>query len=84
MIPTTDGLVKINIPSASTQDLASNDNVAAPEISRTYDITPPTLTLTSPTLNPTTANPIPMTAQFSEPVLGFDISDIVITNGTAT
>ncbi|MGH2455416.1 MAG: OmpL47-type beta-barrel domain-containing protein [Candidatus Limnocylindria bacterium] len=48
----------------------------------TFDATQPTVTLTSALPNPTNTSPIPVTAQFSETVTGFDASDISATNAT--
>ncbi|MGV3640173.1 MAG: Ig-like domain-containing protein, partial [Adhaeribacter sp.] len=47
------------------------------------DQTLPTITITTSAAMPTNFNPIPVTVTFSEPVTGFDISDIVVTGGTA-
>ncbi len=48
------------------------------------DITPPTLTITAnPSANPTNASSITYTFSFSEPVTGFDESDITVSNGMA-
>lgn len=42
----------------------------------------PTVVINSTASSPTNANPIPITITFSESVMGFDSSDIIITNGT--
>ncbi len=46
------------------------------------DTTAPTVTLTSATADPTSVSPIPVTATFSEKVLGFGEDDIVPGNAT--
>jgi len=42
----------------------------------------PSVVISSIENSPTNANPIPITITFSESVLGFDSSDIIVTNGT--
>jgi hypothetical protein len=56
----------------------------APATNETYtvDNTAPTVTLTSTAPNPITAAPFSVTAQFSEGVTGFDLSDVTVTNAT--
>lgn len=44
------------------------------------DITPPTLLLSSATLDPTATSPVVVTALFDEAVVGFDFSDVQTTN----
>jgi hypothetical protein len=80
--PTADGAVTVNIAGSTAQDIAWNNNIAAIQLSRTYDTTPPTVTLTSPAAFVTNASPIVVTAQFSEWVTWFDIWDITAGSGT--
>ncbi len=47
------------------------------------DTTPPTVTITSTSTDPTNTSPIAVTITFSETVTGFVIGDIGVTNGTA-
>ncbi|MDK2971566.1 MAG: hypothetical protein PWP23_1321 [Candidatus Sumerlaeota bacterium] len=56
----------------------SNAAIAAISV----DTTAPTVSLATTAPNPTATSPIPFTADFDEPVIGFDVSDIVVTNGT--
>ena len=67
-----------NVGAASDFGLARYDTQAGP------DITAPTITITSTTTDPTNVSPIPVTFTFSESVTGFDVSDILILNGTAS
>ena len=46
------------------------------------DTTDPDVTISSTELNPTAANPIPITFTFTEEVVGFDLADITVSNGT--
>ncbi|MEQ8240952.1 MAG: LamG-like jellyroll fold domain-containing protein [Cyclobacteriaceae bacterium] len=49
------------------------------------DVTPPTLTITTTETGGTTSlSPFPVTITFDESVTGFDVSDLSVTNGTAT
>lgn len=48
------------------------------------DTAAPTVTITSATSTTTNANPIAVSIEFSETVVGFDVSDLTIGNGTAT
>jgi uncharacterized repeat protein (TIGR02543 family) len=81
--PAADGAVTVNIPAGAVHDYAGNDNIAATQFSRTCDITSPKVVISSTASEPTNTSPIPMTITFSEPITGFEISDITVTNGTA-
>ncbi|MFT4924681.1 MAG: hypothetical protein ACI8WB_000764 [Phenylobacterium sp.] len=78
--PTTDGLVTLDVVADSATDSATNGNIAATQHAVTYDATNPTVTISSPSLS---ANaPYTATIVFNELTTGFDVTDIVITNGT--
>ena len=66
--------------SITATDALSNSDVET--ISFTVDITAPTVLLSTTASNPTNISPIPVTVTFSEPVTGFDSSDISVSNGT--
>ncbi|MEG4037710.1 Ig-like domain-containing protein, partial [Microcoleus sp. S36b_A4] len=79
--PTATGNVTVDIPAATATDTVGNNNTAATQLTRTADITAPTVTLTS--TSPTTTNaPFLVTATFSESVTGFIASDVNLTNST--
>jgi hypothetical protein len=79
--PNADGPVTVDVPAARATDIAGNNNTAATQLTRTADITAPTVTLTS--TSPTTTNaPFLVTATFSESVTGFIASDVNLTNST--
>ena len=81
--PNADGTVTVDVPAAKANDTATNNNTAATQLTRTADITPPTVALTS--ASPTTINaPFLVTATFSENVTGFSNSGINVTNGTVS
>jgi LPXTG-site transpeptidase (sortase) family protein len=83
---TNDSTVIASILAGGAQDTAGNDNLASTSSDNivTYDATAPTVTveqaLGQP--DPTNASPILFTVTFSEPVTGFDATDIALT-GTA-
>ncbi len=77
----------INVVIPPIRDLAGNALSGLPYTGgQAYDIdkTAPTVTLTSPAPDPTDASPIPVTAQFSETVTGFNASDILPGNGAVS
>ena len=79
--PNASGAVTVNVPAATATDIAGNNNTAATQLTRTADITAPTVALTS--ASPTTTNtPFSVTATFSESVTGFIASDVNLTNST--
>ena len=82
LTPSTPGLVTADIAADMAQDSIGNGNSAATQFSRTFDNDAPTVTITSSAPDPTNTSPISATAQFSEDVSGFDISDIVAGNAT--
>ncbi|GAP39977.1 choice-of-anchor D domain-containing protein [Flexilinea flocculi] len=58
-------------------DTAGNVDPSPAEINWTIDTTAPTVLISSTESDPTNVNPIPITVQFSEPVTGFEESDIM-------
>ena len=81
--PTANGPVTVDIAAGAALDAAGNGNSAAVQLSRNYDNTAPTVTISSTAADPTNVSPIPVTVTFSEAVTGFTAGDIVIGNGTA-
>ncbi len=82
--PTGDGLVTIDAAAGVAHDAAGNGNSVASQLTRTYDHTGPTVSISSSTPNPTNTSPIPVTITFKEAVTGFEIGDITVSNGTAS
>ncbi|UXR63246.1 Ig-like domain-containing protein [Bdellovibrio bacteriovorus] len=80
--PTAQGVFSVSIAAGVAADTAGNPNLAAPAFTRTFDSVKPTLTLASATSASTNAATIPVTATFSESVINFAASDVVVTNGT--
>ncbi|WP_415839281.1 beta strand repeat-containing protein, partial [Nocardioides zeicaulis] len=79
--PATDGTVTVDLPAGSATDAATNTNTAAAQLTRTADLTRPSVTLSAPA-GPSNG-PFTVTATFSEAVTGLDASDFAIGNGTA-
>jgi hypothetical protein len=80
--PAEDGVVSIDVPADVAQDSAGNNN-AASQYSVTYDATVPTLVISSDTSNPTNSS-FTTTLTFSEAVTDFVLTDIIVTNGSAS
>ncbi|MGV3505526.1 MAG: Ig-like domain-containing protein, partial [Adhaeribacter sp.] len=74
--------IKVDVAANVALDVATNSNLAAPQLVINYDNDKPTLNLSSSATNPTNLTTIPVTVIFSEPVTGFDIDDIVVAGGT--
>lgn len=80
--PTGEGDVVFEIPGDAAMDAAGNGNSAAARITRKYDVTPPEVLLKGEAGQATNV-PFTITFSFSEPVTGFEISDVTVFNGTA-
>nr|MCF6374533.1 putative Ig domain-containing protein [Tychonema sp. BBK16] len=81
--PTTDGSVTVDIAAAKATDTAGNNNTAATQLTRTANVTAPTVTINqASSQDPTTNNLINYTVEFSEPVTGFDATKVAL-SGTA-
>jgi Ca2+-binding RTX toxin-like protein/RNA 3'-terminal phosphate cyclase len=81
--PSANGTVTVNVGAGAAQDIANNNSTAATALTREADIVVPTVTLTSTA--PTNVNGMfSVTATFSENVFNFDLSDVVVSNGTAS
>jgi hypothetical protein len=84
--PTSDDtLVSVSVPAGRFQDADGNDNLASDVFTFTRDTTGPTCGTSTPaTTNGggTSVNPVVCTFDWSEPVTGFDVTDIVCGNGT--
>jgi RNA 3'-terminal phosphate cyclase len=81
--PSANGTVTVNVGAGAAQDIANNNSTAATALTREADIVVPTVILTSTA--PTNVNGMfSVTATFSENVSNFDVSDVVVSNGTAS
>ncbi|MFY0628725.1 MAG: gliding motility-associated C-terminal domain-containing protein [Flavobacteriaceae bacterium] len=79
--PTADGIVTVDVAANLAIDLATNGNEAATQYSVLYDATNPTITMSTTSSVPVNG-PFTLDIEFSEDVTGFDITDIVVTDGT--
>ena len=78
-----DGLVTVDIPAAAAVDLAGNLSTAAATLSLTYETGAPGVVVSTASGSVVNA-PFVVTARWNEPVTGFDASDLVIGNGSAS
>jgi len=81
--PTTDGTVAVDVAAGVASDSAGNGSTVATRLSRSADLTRPTLTLSS-AAGSTVNAAFTVTATFSESVTGFDASDATVGNGTVS
>jgi hypothetical protein len=82
--PTTDGPVTVSVAANVAQDPVQLGNNPSNTITITSDRTAPKPTVTSSEPNPTAAATIPIQVSFGEPVTGFTLSGVTVTNGTAS
>lgn len=93
--PDGEGMVTVDVPSGAgewppggwfendTEPSQGHASVAAEQLSILFDGTPPGAVLATTASDPTNASPIPVTITFSEPVIGLELSDVIVGNGTA-
>lgn len=82
--PTEDGNVTIDIVGGAASDAAGNASGAAAQASIVSDTTKPTVSFTPALSEATNVSPLRVSVQFSEDVAGLDLSDLSITNGSAS
>ena len=74
-----------NTFTATATDQAGNASGSSNEVTVTLDQTKPTIAIRNTSLtSPTNDNPIPINLLFSEPLTGFEASDITVHGGTIT
>lgn len=80
--PSGQGTVTVSIPADTViDDTDTYTNFASPDLVRIYDSVAPTVTLSSTASSTTNVSPIHVTATFSEDVINFISSDVVVGNG---
>ena len=85
MRPTADGTVRVDVPEdVARDDAAGNNNTAADRFSVTYDGTIPFPVITAMQASPTNAATINFNVTFSQPVTGFDGTDITLGGNAST
>jgi hypothetical protein len=82
LVPTGEGPVQAEVPAGAALDVGMNTNDRSNLFQTVYDITAPTVTLSSAAPDPTNISPIPVTVTFSEPVSGLTASGITANNAT--
>ncbi|MGF1497893.1 MAG: Ig-like domain-containing protein, partial [Elainellaceae cyanobacterium] len=82
VVPSVDGPITVNLAADRVEDAAGNGNLAASPLSRTVDLTAPTVVLAT-TAASAVKDAFAVTATFSEAVTGFDLTDITVNNGIA-
>ncbi len=82
LAPATNGSVTVDIPAHAASNAEGTPSLAAATFSRIYDTTAPTVSISSQTTSPTNQTSIPVVITFSEPVTGFNNTDVTTTNGT--
>ncbi|MGB0522058.1 MAG: beta strand repeat-containing protein [Flammeovirgaceae bacterium] len=83
--PDGNGDVTIDVAAAVAQDAAGNDNTAATQVTVTIDATAPTTTIElAAGADPLTMQTFGIVVSFSEVMTGFSMTDLTITNGTAS
>ena len=80
---TVDGLVAIDVGAGAAQDVGGNDNTAATTLNVTIDTVVPTVALSTDATSPHSGI-FTVTATFSKPVTGFGLSDLSLSNGSAS
>lgn len=80
-----EAVIVVGVNAAVVKDGAGNDNEAAVPFSYTYDITPPEVIISSSDVNQggiSNLAALTFDINFSEPVIGFDITEIIVTNAS--
>ena len=81
--PSSEGEVTIDVAASVGQDAAGNLNEAAATLSRSADLTAPSVQLSTEATDPV-GGTFSVTATFSEAVSGFDLSDVTLGNATSS
>jgi hypothetical protein len=81
--PATDGPVTVDVAAGAAQDAAGNDNTAATQFSIEADGSAPQVSIGSTAVGPINAA-FSITVDFTEAVTGFELADLIVSNGTAS
>ena len=80
--PISDGLVTIDVAGNAAQDVAGNNNAAATQYTTTYDVSLPSIVISSDISGTATNRMFIATFTFSEDINGFVSSDVTVSNAT--
>lgn len=83
VVPVANGPVTIQLPANRVADAAGNFNLAAADLVMANDIIPPTGSIGSLAPDPINTYFL-VSIRFSEPVKGFTLADVHVSNGTAS
>ncbi len=81
--PAADGTVTVDVAAGVAQDTAGNPNTAATQFSIEADGSAPEVVIASAAIGPVNAA-FSITVDFTEAVTGFDLADLIVSNGTAS
>lgn len=84
LVPAGQGAVSATVNVNAAQDAATNQSTASNTLSRTFDSTAPTTVLATSAAAYSKTAPFPMTITFSKSVTGLVLTDLTVTNGTAS
>ncbi len=84
LMPVADGTITAVVNADVVMDYSTNYNDISNTFSTIYDGTDPTLTIINLATNPTNLSVVPISIPFSEAVTGFELTDLIVTNGTAS
>ncbi len=79
--PDGNGDISLSIPENSAIDIALNGNTSSNTVNTVYDAIAPQPVVTGLPVRTNTTGVLPITVTFNEPVTGFDLTDIQVTNG---
>lgn len=74
--------IGVSVAASAANDAAGNDSDASNLLNVTYDGKAPAPAILFGVASPASSAPIPVTVTFDESVVGFDGSDVAVTNGT--
>ena len=83
IMPEGIGEVRVEVPEDVAEDVAGNGNIAGAPLVLEADLERPEVTIEGPT-EPVGIAAFEVTITFSDPVTGFELEDIRVTNGTAS
>ncbi|MBX2825867.1 MAG: choice-of-anchor L domain-containing protein, partial [Gammaproteobacteria bacterium] len=79
--PTGAGDIILDIPASIATDIAGNDNAAAPTVTTSFTSTAVSLSILNVPSFVGNTTPYTVTLEFSEDILGLDLSDVIVANG---
>ncbi|QEL19582.1 beta strand repeat-containing protein [Limnoglobus roseus] len=84
VVPAGTGDVIVSVAAGVAIDAAGNANTISNDVTVTFTGTVVAPTISTTASDTTNLTPIPVTVTFSDDVTDFDVSDLVVTNGTAS